>query len=51
VDEVTAVAIELLDSIITTAPPYNRAVEAAKPARGLRLVYALYGFIGFIAWQ
>ena len=30
VDEVTAVAHRLLDSLVTTAPPRNRAVEAQK---------------------
>ena len=30
VDEVTAAARELLDSLVTSAPPRDRAVEAAK---------------------
>jgi hypothetical protein len=30
VDEVTRTATELLDSLVTTAPPRNREVEAAK---------------------
>ncbi len=30
VDRVSAVARELLDSLVTTAPPRNRVVEAAK---------------------
>jgi hypothetical protein len=30
VDRVTAVAHELLDALVTTAPPRDRAVEAAK---------------------
>jgi hypothetical protein len=30
IDKVEAVARELLDSLITTAPPRNREVEAAK---------------------
>jgi len=30
VDEVTRTAIKLLDSLVTTAPPRNREVEAAK---------------------
>ena len=30
VDEVTRVATELLDSLVTNAPPRNREIEAAK---------------------
>jgi len=30
VDEVTRIATELLDSLVTTAPPRNREIEAAK---------------------
>ncbi len=30
VDHVTAVARELIDSLVTSAPPRNRAIEAAK---------------------
>lgn len=37
VDEVATVVTRLLDSLVTTAPPKNREVEAAKAkARGLK---------------
>lgn len=37
VDRVTAVATELLDSLVTHAPPRDRVVEASKAkARGVR---------------
>jgi len=32
VDRVMAASVELLDSLVTTAPPRDRAVEAAKAA-------------------
>jgi hypothetical protein len=38
VDQVTEAAHELLASLVTSAPPRNREVEAAK-ARARRLVY------------
>ena len=37
VDQVTAVAHELLDSLVTSAPPRNREIEATKArARAVR---------------
>jgi len=36
VDQVVAASRELLDSLVTTAPPRDRAVEAAKAAARFR---------------
>jgi len=39
VDQVVAASRELLDSLVTTAPPRDRAVEAAKTAARIRSRY------------
>jgi len=39
VDQVVAASRELLDSLVTTAPPRDRAVEAAKAAARIRSRY------------
>jgi hypothetical protein len=40
VDEVAAVSARLLDALVTTAPPKDREVEAAKARERARLRYA-----------
>ena len=40
VEEVAAVSARLLDALVTTAPPKDREVEAAKARERVRLRYA-----------
>ena len=40
VEEVAAVSARLLDALVTTAPPKDREVEAAKARERARLRYA-----------
>ena len=43
VDEVTAVAHRLIDSLVTTAPPRDRAVEAEKAKARAAVRYRVVG--------